>query len=62
MEEFFHSVLDKIISIWSFLCAQGHCYAVTGKGQTVGEAQNRPECDCMLVALRFAFTGTKGPS
>ena len=48
------------------LCTGGHCHAETGKGlpQTVAtklEAQNHLEGHCYAVALRFPFTGTKGP-
>ena len=53
------------ISVWTSLCAQGHCHAETGKGlpqtnATKMDAQNRIEL--YAVALRFPFTGTKGPS
>jgi hypothetical protein len=43
----------QTISVWTSLCARGHCNVGTGKGlpQTVAtklEAQNRLECHCML--------------
>ena len=51
----------QIISVW---IAVWYCHAETGKAlpQTDAsklEAQNRLECNCML--LRFPFTGTKEP-
>uniref|UniRef100_A0A0E9XXV6 Uncharacterized protein n=1 Tax=Anguilla anguilla TaxID=7936 RepID=A0A0E9XXV6_ANGAN len=46
--KFFHSFLDKTISIWTLLCAWGHYHTGKGLPQSVGEAQNCLECLCML--------------
>ena len=52
-QSFFHTDLNKSFSIWTSLCAHGHCHSEKGMGlpQTVAtklEAQNRLECHCML--------------
>jgi hypothetical protein len=54
--KFFHTDLRQTISLWTLLCAQGHCHTETAKGlpQTFAimlEAQNHLECHCMLKAL-----------
>ena len=56
----------RYIHKWTSLFAQGHCHAETGKGlpQTVATFGS-PESSIMslyAVALRFPFTGIKGPS
>ena len=43
----------QTISVWTSLCARGHCHSETGKGlpRTVAtkfKAHNRLECYCML--------------
>uniref|UniRef100_A0A0E9SHC0 Uncharacterized protein n=1 Tax=Anguilla anguilla TaxID=7936 RepID=A0A0E9SHC0_ANGAN len=55
---FFHTNLDKTISIWTSLCVRGLCHAETGKGPfqivaTKLEAQNHLECQCIKICLHW---------
>ena len=64
--QFIPKVFDRV-SVWTSLCALGHCYAETGKGLSpncchkVGSTESS-RMSLYAVALRFPFTGTKGPS
>ena len=57
----------QTLSLWTSLCARGHCHPETGKGlpqnccQKVGSTESSRMSLC-AVALRFIFTGNKGPS
>ena len=52
------------MSVWTSLCARGHCHAETGKGlccHKVGSTESS-RMSLFAVVLIFTFTGTKGLS
>ena len=53
---------QQTISVWTMLCARGHCHAETGKGLPQSWKHRIVYNVFYAVALRFPFTGTKGPS
>jgi hypothetical protein len=58
---------QQTISVWTSLCARGHCQGETGKGHPPIFCHNVRSTELSrmslyAVALRFPFTGTKGPN
>uniref|UniRef100_A0A0E9WTX1 Uncharacterized protein n=1 Tax=Anguilla anguilla TaxID=7936 RepID=A0A0E9WTX1_ANGAN len=59
--KFIRTDLYKTISIWTLFCARGYCHAERAFPKLLPQSWKQ-RIVCCVIALTFAFPGTKGPS